>query len=170
MHLRFRIVVLIAVSAFIFSSLALPTASIEAKPAAAKQITITITEAQFNRFLPSVKPRGSRGIAADIIDGGIIIKILTNWSDLPEFHEHFGVLIRDGKIVTEAGVVDLPGIGAMGYADIEQAIPELIPFLDHDARIMSRFVLRQVSAKAGSRYKPESVVTGGDKVVIVVNK
>lgn len=96
--------------------------------------------------------------------------MFTKWTDLPEYHEHYGVLIRDGKVVTEAGVFSIPGFGGMGYADIKAAIPELIPVLDQNAKLMNRFVQKQISAKAGTRYTPVSVTTGSDKVVIVVSK
>jgi hypothetical protein len=138
--------------------------------AAGKQITITITEAQFNKYLATVRGRDIKKLTADIIDGGIIVKVNTKWSDLPEYHEHYGVLIRDGKIVTEAGVFDIPGVGALGYADVKQIVPDLVPYLDHNAKIMHTFVLRKIAAKAGSRYKVESVTTGNDQVVIVVTR
>lgn len=169
MRPNFRVALLIAALAFLLPLAALPNTSVEAQPAG-RQITITITEAQFNKYLPTVKPRSARSIAADIIEGGIIVKVQTIWPDLPTYHEHYGVLIRDGKVVTEAGVIDFPGIGAMGYSDIKRFIPSVIPTLDHNARVMNRFVLSRISAKAGSRYKVESVTTTNDQVVIVVRK
>ena len=169
MRLQLRVLLLLSVIVLSLPLIALPASRAEAQPAR-KQITITITEAQFNKYLPTVKPVGSKSISADIIDGGIIVKIYTRWADLPEYHEHYGVLIRDGKLVTEAGVFDIPGVGSLGYAEIKQLIPSLVPLLDHNAKVMNRFVLRQVSAKAGSRYQVESVTTGNDKVVIVVSK
>jgi hypothetical protein len=169
MRLQFRFALLIAALALLVVLVPLPNIGVEARPAQ-KQYTITITEAQFNKYLPTVKPRNSRTVVADIIEGGIIVKIYTTFINLPEYHEHYGVLVRDGKIVTEAGVIDIPGVGALGYANVKQLIPELIPGLDHNARIMNRFVLRQVSAKAGSRYTVDSITTGNDKVVIVVSR
>jgi len=164
-----RAVLVIAALVFTLSLIAIPNTGVEAKPAA-RQVTITITEAQFNRYLPTVKSRNMTRVVADIIDGGIIVKIYTRFVDLPEYHEHYGVLIRDGQVFTEAGVVDIPGVGALGYADIKQLIPDLIPTLDHNAQVMQRFVLRQIQAKAGRRYKAESVTTGNDKIVIVVTR
>jgi hypothetical protein len=169
MRLHRRIQLLIAVLVVIIPLITLPATSVEARPAV-KQITITITEAQLNKYLPSVRPSTIKKIAADIIEGGIIVKMYTRWTDLPEYHEAYGVLIRDGKVVTEAGVVNIPGVGALGYEVIKQKIPSMIPTLDHNAKIFSRYVLRQVSAKAGSRYTPVSVTTGNDKIVIVVSK
>jgi hypothetical protein len=58
----------------------------------------------------------------------------------------------------------------LGYEFIKQLIPDLIPILDHNAQVLSRYVLRQVTAKAGTRYSPQSVTTGDDKIVIVVNR
>lgn len=147
----------------------LPTDEAHARPTA-RQITITITEAQFNRYLASVRPRSIRKLEADIIDGGIIMKVTTSFRDLPEYHEHYGVLIRDNEVVTEAGVFSIPGYGGIGYADIKQLIPSLVPLLNQNARVINRFVQRQISAKARTCYKPESVTTGGDQVVIVVSK
>ena len=169
MHPRIRITLLIAVFALFLPLFVSPGAAVQARPAA-RQITITITEAQFTRYLRTVKTRDMKSIVADIIDGGIIVKIFTRFVDIPEYHENFGILIRDGKVVTEAGVVDIPGIGALGYADIQQVLPELIPLLDHDAALLNKFVLRQIQLRAGSRYTPESVTTGNDKVVIVVTR
>jgi hypothetical protein len=169
LHFRFRFALLTTALAVLLVIVPTPNIAVGAQPAQ-KQYTITITEAQFNKYLPTVKPRISRAIAADIIDGGIIVKIYTIFTDIREYHEHYGVLVRDGKIVVEAGVFDIPGVGALGYANVKQLIPALIPTLDHNARIMNRFVLRQVSAKAGSRYKVESITTGNDQVVIVVSK
>lgn len=169
MRQRFRFLFIVAVLTFIVSLIAWPAGSVAAHPAA-RQITITITEAQLNRYLPSVRPSGIKKIVADIIDGGIIVKMYTNQPELPEYHEHYGVLIRDGKISTEAGVVDIPGVGALGYADIKKIAPQLIPILDYNAQVIGRYVLRQVSAKAGTRYTPVSVTTGNDQVVIVVSR
>ena len=137
----------------------------------AKQITITITEAQFAKYVASVRARGIKKTEVDIVDGGIIVKFITSGAGSLEVWEHFGVLIRDGKLVTEAGVISFPAIGqGLGYADAKNLVPEIVPYLDHDAKIMSKFVLRQVAAKAGSRYTPESATLAGDKLVIVVNK
>ena len=137
----------------------------------AKKITITITEAQFTKYLNGVKGRGVTKMDADIVDGGVIVKFISRDNDGMEVWEHFGVLIRDGKIVTEAGVISFPDIGAgMGYEDVKNLIPELIPILDHNASILGRYVTRQVSAKAGTRYTPESTTLAEDKLVIVVNK
>ncbi len=169
MSRRFRAVLLLAALIFTLSFVAWPITGVAAQPAA-RQITITITEAQLDRYVHAFKPRDAKDIAVDIIDGGIIVKIYTRLPDIPEYHENFGVLIRDGKIVTEAGVVDIPGLGALGYADIKQLLPDLIPYLDHDAQILGRYVLRQVTSRAGYRYQPESVTTGDDKIVIVVNR
>ncbi|CAG0993998.1 hypothetical protein ANRL4_02646 [Anaerolineae bacterium] len=168
MHSSLGKIILIGVVAVLCLA-ALPAVPAAAVPSA-KEITITITEAQFNKYLPTVKAKQEKKLEADIIDGGIIVKVFTRWTDLPEYHEHFGVLIRDGKVVTEAGVFSIPGLGGLGYADIKGTIPELIPVLDHNAKIMNRFVQKQISAKAGTRYTPVSVTTGNDKVVIVVSK
>jgi hypothetical protein len=169
LQFRFRFVLLIAALALLLVVIPLPTVGVEAAPAQ-RQYTITITEAQLNKYLPSVKPRISRAIVADIIDGGIIIKISTIFRNLPQYHEHYGVLVRNGRISVEAGVFDIPGVGALGYADVKRLIPQLVPSLDHNARTINRYVLRQVSAKAGSRYKVESITTGNDQVVIVVSR
>lgn len=169
MRPRIRILLLIVALSFLTTLLTVPSVGVQAHPAA-KEITITITEAQFNRFLPSVKPRGFKSISADIIDGGIIVKMITGQADIAEYHEHYGVLIRDGKIVTEFGVLDILGIGVFGYADIKNIYPELIPTLDRNAKIVDGFVQRQIRAKAGTRYTPVSVTTGNDQVVIVVTK
>ena len=169
MRLPFRFSLLVVALTFIVALLAVPNAGVQAH-LAAKQITITITEAQFNRFLPLVKPRGFKSISADIIDGGIIVKLITGQADIPEYHEHYGVLIRDGKIVTEFGVLDILGLGAFGYADIKNIYPELIPTLDRNAKIMDSFVQRQIRARVGTRYTPQSVTTGNHQIVIVVTK
>jgi hypothetical protein len=169
MRLHFRVLLLIVALTSVMLLIAMPDVGVQAHPAA-KEITITITEAQFNRFLPSVKPRGLKSISADIIDGGIIVKLITGQADIAEYHEHYGVLIRDGKIVTEFGVLDILGIGVFGYADIKNIYPELIPTLDRNAKIMDGFVQRQIRAKVGTRYTPQSVTTGNDQVVIVVTK
>lgn len=169
MRLHPRILLSIAFFVVVFPLIASPMSAVEAKPAA-KQITITITEAQLNRYLPSVRPRAIKNIVADIIDGGIILKMYTRWADLPEYHETYGVLIRDGKVVTEAGVINVPGVGAMGYEFIKQLIPSLVPILDHNAQVLSRYVLRQIAARAGTRYTPVSVTTGDDKIVIIVTR
>jgi hypothetical protein len=169
MRLHVRFALLIAALALLLVVITLPTAGVEAQ-AAPKQYTIIITEPQLSKYLTSVKPRISRAIAADIIDGGIIIKISTIIRTLPQYHEHYGVLVRNGRISVEAGVFDIPGVGAMGYADVKRRVPQLAPLLDHNARTINRFVLRQVSAKAGSRYKVESITTGNDQVVILVSR
>jgi hypothetical protein len=169
MCLRSRVILLFVALVFTLPLIAVPATTVEAAPTV-RQITITITELQLNRYLRTVKPRIATSIVADIIDGGIIIKLYTRWTDLPEYHEHYGVLIRDGKVVAEAGVFDIPGVGALGYADIKQLVPVLVPILDHNARVVNRFVVRQITSKAGSRYKAESVTTGNDKIVIVVNR
>jgi hypothetical protein len=169
MSLRSRVLLTIAALLVVLPFIATPTISVEARPAA-REITITITEAQFNRYIGIFRTRNTTKVVADIIDGGIIVKIYTRWPDLPEYHEHFGVLIRDGKVLTESGVVDFPGIGGMGYENIKQVVPELIPYLDRDAVVMNRFVLSRIRARAGSRYTPVSVTTGDDKIVIVVSR
>lgn len=169
MRVHLRMLLLIVALSFTTALVSLPTTSAQARPAA-RTITITITEAQFNRYLPSVKPRGFKSVSAGIIDGGIVVHFITGQADITEYYEHYGVLIRDGKIVTEFGVLDIPGVGTFGYADIKNIYPALIPTLDHNAKIMSTFVLRQVTSKAGTRYTPQSVTTGNHQVVIVVTK
>lgn len=169
MRLQNRVRLLLIAAVVLLSLFALPE-TYAPVDAAGKQITITITEAQFTKYLQSVRSREIKKLEADIIDGGIIVKITTRWIDVPVYHEHYGVLIRDGKLVTECGVVDIPDVGALGYADVQQIVPDLIPVLDHNAKVMDRFVQRQVTAKAGRRYTVESVATGEDKVVIVVNR
>jgi hypothetical protein len=166
MRAPFRFLLLFVLFAFSFSILAVPSVDVKA----AREITITITEAQLAKYLRTVKPRDAKSLDVDIIEGGIVVKIYTKWVDISEYHENFGVLIREGKIVTEFGVMDFPGLGALGYEDIKNLIPEVLPFLDHDASVLSKYVLRQVTAKAGRRYTPVSVVTGSDKIVIVVSK
>jgi hypothetical protein len=113
-----RYAVLCAILAIVVVSVFVPATAAKALPAA-KQITITITEAQLNKYLPTVKPRDVKGIEADIIDGGIIIKLTIDDPFLPEYREHYGILNRENKISVEAGVFDIPGLGALGYEDIK---------------------------------------------------
>jgi hypothetical protein len=167
MRLQSRLLFLVVAIAFSLSLIALPTSNAEAQ---GRQITITITEAQFSKYMNSVRPRNSKSASVDIIDGGVIVKIQTRWTDLPEYHEHYGILIKEGKIVTEFGVIDIPGVGALGYEDLKNLIPELVPFADYNAKILDKYVQRQIRAKAGTRYTPESVTTGNDQVVIVVRR
>lgn len=164
-----RYAVLCAILAIVVVSVFVPATAVKALPAA-KQITITITEAQLNKYLPTVKPRDVTGIEADIIDGGIIIKLTIDDPFLPEYREHYGILNRENKISVEAGVFDIPGLGALGYEDIKQLIPELVPQLDHNAKVLNKYVNKQVSAKAGTRYTIDSITIGNDEVVIVVTK
>jgi microcompartment protein CcmK/EutM len=49
-------------------------------------------------------------------------------------------------------------------------IPELVPQLDHNAKVLNKYVNKQVSAKAGTRYTIDSISIGNDEVVIVVTK
>jgi hypothetical protein len=99
-----------------------------------------------------------------------VVNIHTRWTDLPEYAEHFGVLNRDNKIVAEPGVVSFPNGVGIGYEEIQQVFPEEVSILQHNAKFINRYILRMVSAKAGSRYTVESITLGNDKLVIVVNK
>lgn len=144
-----------------------PSATVEAKPAA-RQITITIPEAQLVRFLRSERLIGYK-INGDIIDGGFLIKYEDNTGEL-NFNLAYGILIRDGKIVTEPGVIDFPGIGAMGFQQMLVEFPEFAAGLTRSGVNINRWVLRQVSAKAGTRYVPISITIGADQIVIVVER
>ncbi len=138
---------------------------------AAKEVVITITEPEFNKFLLKMRKNPViTKLEADIIDGGIIVTVTTKDPFMPVHEEHFGVLIRDGKVVTEAGKFVIPGVGGLGYEDVQKLIPDYVPVLDQNAKTLGKYVLDRIKAKAGTRYTPVSVTTGEDKVVIVVNK
>jgi hypothetical protein len=151
----------------VLSLFALPGARVSA----AREVVVTITEREFNQFLSKVRkdPHIAK-LQADIIDGGIIMTVTLKTATMPVYQEHYGVLIRDAKVVTEAGKFFIPGYGGLGYEDVRALIPEYIPVLDHNAKTLGKYVLDRIRAKAGTRYTPVSVTTGEDKVVIVVNK
>src|SRR5688572_1900839 len=138
MCLRSRLILLIVSLVFTLPLVAVPNTAVEAQPAARK-VTITITEVQFNRFIRTLrKPRDTKSLVVDIIDGGFIVKFLPLFPSDPEEHQHFGVLIRDGKVVTEPGVWAVLGIGAWGLDTIRQVEPELGALLDRNAQVVSR--------------------------------
>jgi len=150
---------------------ALPLFAAPTQVKAAKEVVITITEVEFNQFLAKVrKPATITKAEANFIDGGIILAVSTTSKIIPIYQEHYGVLIRDGKIFTEAGVFVIPGIGGLGYEDVKKLIPALVPILDNNAKVLGKYVLDRVKAKAGTRYTPVSVATSEDKIVIVVTK
>jgi hypothetical protein len=166
MYRRTRLLLFALVVSLLLPFLISPATSVYAK----KQYTITITEAQIARYLRAAKPWDIKAIDVNIIDGGIIVTMHTRWEDIPEYSEHYGVLVRDGKIVAEAGVVSFPGLGGMGYEEIKKLVPEAVPYLDRSARNLNRLILRSVAAKAGSRYTVDSIVTGNDVVTITVTR
>ncbi len=138
---------------------------------AAREVVITITEPEFNKFLLRVRKAPTIAkLQADIIDGGIIVTVTSKDPLRLAYEEHYGVLIRDGKVVTEAGKFVIPGYGGLGYEDVQRLIPEYVPILDQNAKILGKYVLDRVKAKAGTRYTPVSATTGNDKIVIVVTR
>jgi len=165
---RSILLALLAALLVVSSIVAAPSTVVVAK---GTQVVVTITVEEINAFLVDVaKDDDILKLEARIIDGGIIMTVTTDFKDLPVWEEHYGVLIRDKAVVTEAGKFVIPGIGGLGFEDIQKLIPDLVPFLKNNARVLGRYVLRRIRLKAGSVYTPVSVTTGDGKVVIVVTR
>ena len=150
----------------------LPTAPAAALPAT-KTITIKITEAQFDRYLRKEAVGSIKKVKTDIADPALILNVFTRFSDVPDLVQidfHFGVFVRDGVLVCESGVINFPGYGAVGYEEIKQIAPDLAKNLDDIGNDLLKFILRQVKAKAGSKYTYESVSLANDVITIIVVK
>ena len=74
MRLHYRVLVFVVALTSVALLIAMSGVGVKAHPAA-KEITITITEVQFSRYLSSVKPEGVSKLVADIIDGGSIVSL-----------------------------------------------------------------------------------------------